>query len=286
MTVRGKLILTLVLASQASTVFAQQSAAPLTTSRPRSTYDPAAKAGAPADTTSAVEKAFHAVNPQDKDYGAVLESARLAAIEETIQNVLWWADVVLLAGFSLSMAGNYWQHLRSEDRLRISAAIVAQLHNSHVASRAKALEAIAKHNQLADLYNAKCDEISKLGQQKEAGEVKRDRQEDTKLAHDLRSGADKGQVSEQIRSETEVEQQVRKQRKPSPREQNASQAAQEDDDLVSQLRAQLAAKDEQLAAKDVQIGAKDQKIQNLRTQVSRAHVSLTEEREGRPVRSA
>lgn len=283
MTVRGKFILALVLASPASTVFAQQSAAPLTTSRPRSTYDPAAKAGAPTDTTSAVEKAFHAVNPQDKDYGAVLQSARMAAIEDTFQNVLWWADVVLLAGFSLSLAGNYWQHRRTEDRLRISSAIVAQLHNSHIASRAKALEAIAKHNQLADLYNAKCDEISRLGQQKEAGEVKKDRQEDAKLAHDLRPATDKGQVSEHRTPETEAAQQARKQRKPAPKEQNDGQAVGDEEDVVLQLRAQLAAKDEQLAAKDVQIGAKDQKIQNLRTQVNRAHVSLTEEREGRPV---
>ena len=283
MTVGGKLFLALALVSPASAAFAQQSATPLTTLRPRSTHDPAAKAGAPTDTTSAVEKAFHAVNPQDKDYGAVLESARMAAIEETFQNVLWWADVVLLSGFSLSMAGNYWQHRRTEDRLRISSAIVAQLHNSHIASRAKALEAIAKHNQLADLYNAKCDEISKLGQQKEAGEVKKHRQEDAKLAHDLRPGTDKGQVTQQRMPETEAAQLARGQRKPAPKERPDSQAVRDEDDMVLQLRAQLAAKDEQLAAKDVQIGAKDQKIQNLRTQVNRAHVSLTEERETRPV---
>ncbi len=53
------------------------------------------------------------------------------------------------------------------------------------------------------------------------------------------------------------------------------------EDLIEQLREQLAAREQQLAARDAQITAKDQKIQNLRTQISRAHVSLTEEREGR-----
>ncbi len=286
MTAGGKLILALALASSAPTAFAQQSVNPLTTPRPRSMYNPAAKAGAPADTTSAVEKAFHAVNPQDKDYGAVLQSARVAAIQETVDNVLWWADVVLAAGFTLSMAANYWQHRRSEDRLRISSAIVAQLYNSHIASRAKALEAIAKHNQLADLYKAKCDELTKLSQQKETSEAKKGRQEETKLAQDLRPAADRAQSTEQTSARSVGEQPEKGQRKAGPKGGNTGGGTQDSDDLVTQLRAQLATKDEQLAAKDVQIGAKDQKIQNLRTQINRAHVSLTEEREGRPVRSA
>ncbi len=283
MTAGRKLILALALAAPAAPAFSQQNTMPLTTVRPRSSYDPAAKAGAPTDTTNAMEKALHAVNPQDKDYGAALDSVRLAAIEETVQNFLWWADVLLAAGFTLSMAANYWQHRRSEDRLRISSAIVAQLYNSHIASRAKALEAIAKHNQLADLYNAKCDELTKLSQQKETSEAKKGRQEETKLAQDLRSGADRAQTSEQTASRSAGEQ---GQRKAGPKGDNTGGGTEKSDDLVTQLRTQLAAKDEQLAAKDVQIGAKDQKIQNLRTQINRAHVSLTEEREGRPVRSA
>lgn len=283
MTVVGKFILALALASPAAAAFGQQTAGPLITPRPRSSYDPGAKAGAPADTTSAVEKALHAVNPQDKDYGAAFDSVRLAAIEETVQNVLWWADVVLMAGFTLSMAGNLWQHRRSEDRLRISSAIVAQLYNSHIASRAKALEAIAKHNQLADMYNAKCDELTRLSQQKETNEAKKGRQEETKLAQDLRPAADKTQSTEQASARSVGDQGPRK---AGQKGGNTGGGTQDGDDLVTHLRAQLATKDEQLAAKDVQIGAKDQKIQNLRTQINRAHVSLTEEREGRPVRPA
>ncbi len=257
MTGRGKFILALALASPVPTAFAQQSANPLTTSRPRSSYDPAAKAGAPADTTSAVEKAFHAVNPQDKDYGAVLESARLAAIEETFQNVLWWADVVLLTGFSLSMAGNYWQHRRSEDRLRISAAIVAQLHNSHVASRAKALEAIAKHNQLADLYNAKCDAETKTKESVEAAEQKKAAKGESRKAVE---------VAEQLVAGNNADPSVSTSREsPSPTvQESGTQSLKPEPDETKLIKAQLT--------------ARDQKINNLRSQLNQAHQRLEEER--------
>ncbi len=264
MTGRGKFILALALASPVPTAFAQQSANPLTTSRPRSSYDPAAKAGAPADTTSAVEKAFHAVNPQDKDYGAVLESAQLAAIEETFQNVLWWADVVLLTGFSLSMAGNYWQHRRSEDRLRISAAIVAQLHNSHVASRAKALEAIGKHNQLADLYNAKCDEQSQQRLAEAAAEQRRSTKDENqaaaKVAEQQSTGAGPAPRS---RSQSESTAEQSEPSQSGERETSLSEA-----DEIKRLKAQLV--------------AKEQKINNLRSQVNRAHTTLEQERKRTP----
>ena len=149
---------------------------------------------------------------------------------------------------------------------------------------AKALDAIEKHNQLADLYNAKCDELAALGQQKQAGEIKKDRQEDAKLAHDLRPGVDKAGAED---ARLDLPQQARKERKPGRNQQSETGTVGDPAaDVVEQLRAQLIAKDEQLAAKDVQLGAKDQKIQNLRTQINRAHVSLTEEREGRGVGQA
>ena len=286
MTAGRKTVLALALVLPAAAAFSQQSTTALTTARPRSSYDPAAKAGAPADTTSAMGKALHAVNPQDKDYGAALDTVRLTAIQETVDNFLWWTDLVLAVGFTLSMAGNYWQHRRSEDRLRISSAIVAQLYNSHIASRSKALEAIAKHNQLADLYNAQSDELTNISQQKETSETKKGRQDETKLAQNLRPPADKAQSTEQTPARSTRERPEKGGRKAGSTEVTTEGGSQDDEDLVTQLRAQLATKDEQLAAKDVQIGAKDQKIQNLRTLITRPHTSLTEEREGRPVRSA
>lgn len=251
------MILALALIMQASATPAQQSVNPLNTSRPRSTYDPAAKVGAQTDTTSAVEKAFHAVNPQDKDYGAVLQSARVAAIQETIDNFLWWADLLLLSGFALSMAGNYWQHRRAEDRLRISSAIVAQLHNSHLVSRAKALEAIAKHNQLADLYNAKCDAETKTKEAVEATEQKKVAKGESRKAVE---------VAEQVVAGNSADPSISTSRG------TLSPAFQEPG--PQSLKPEL---DESKLFK-AQLTARDQKINNLRSQLTAAHQRLEEER--------
>jgi molybdopterin converting factor small subunit len=264
MMVGRKCILALALASPVAVACAQQSAPQLGASRPRSAYDPAAKAGAPTDSKSPVEKALHAVNPQDKDYGAVIQTGRLAAIEETFDNFLWWADLVLVAGFSLSLAGNYWQHLRSEDRLRISSAIVAQLYNSHIASRSEALEAIDKHNRLADMYNAKCDEMSRQQAAEAAAEQKRSTKGENLAA---------AKVAEQQLPETASAPRARAKREivvdqveaESPDERDPSLS---EGDEIKLLKAQLA--------------AREQKINNLRSQVNRAHTSLEQERKRSP----
>jgi len=207
---------------------------------------------------------MHAVNPEDKDYGAVIQSARLAAIEETFHNVLWWADVLLVAGFSMSLAGNYWQSRRSEDRLRISSAIVAQLYNSHSASRSKALEAIEMHNRLADMYNAKCDEQSQQRAAEVAAEQKRStkgenqaaakvaEQQSPESAPGPRTRVKRGAIADQAEAE----------------EQGESEPSLSDADEIKRLKAQLA--------------AKEQKINNLRSQVNRAHTTLEQERKRSP----
>ncbi len=264
MTLRGKITLALVLSSPAPIVLAQQSVTPATAPRPRSAYDPAAKAGGSADTTSAVEKAFHAVNPQDKDYGLLLQSVRMAAIDETIHNALWWADVVLLAGFSLSFAGNVWQHRRTEDRLRISSAIVAQLYNSHLASRLKALDAIEKHNQLADLYNAKFDEQGKAKESAEATEQKKIAKGESRRA---------AEVAEQQNSS-------HKQEAPASADQDAT-APHTPAISVSETQLPAPGQDEMKRLKAA-LTARDQKISNLRAQLNQAHQRFEEEHKRNP----
>ena len=257
-------MMAMALATPIAVASAQGSAVQPGALRPRASYDPAAKAGAPTDNKSAVEKALHAVNPQDKDYGEVINSGRLALVEETFQNFLWWADVVLVTGFSLSLAGNYWQHRRTEDRLRISSAIVAQLYNSHTASRSKALEAIEKHNRLADLYNAKCDEQIQQRAVEAVAEQKRATKSENKNA---------SQVAEQQASEP---------RTP-PRTSASTDSGMGTQEVEPQGEIEAPVSEaEEIKKLRAQLTARDQKINNLRTQVSRAHQSLQQEREKPP----
>ena len=75
MTLRLKCILAVALVSAVPAALAQQSSGHPSLDRPRSAYDPAAKAGAPASNKSAIGTSLHAVNPQDKDYGEVIVRA-------------------------------------------------------------------------------------------------------------------------------------------------------------------------------------------------------------------
>lgn len=259
-----KCMVAMALATPIAVASAQGSAVHPGALRPGASYDPAAKAGAPTDNKSAVEKALHAVNPQDKDYGEVINSGRVALVEETFQNFLWWADVVLVTGFSLSLAGNYWQHRRTEDRLRISSAIVAQLYNSHTASRSKAFEAIEKHNRLADLYNAKCDETAK----QQAAET---------VAEQKRSNKGENQAAAKV-----AEQQIQEvHNAPVARGKRENMADQNEPEAQENVEAVLSEADEIKRLK-TQLVAKEQKISNLRSQVNRAHTSLEQERKRSP----
>ena len=188
----------------------------------------------------------------------------MAAIEETIQNALWWADVVLLAGFSFSLAGNYWQHRRGEDRLRISSAIVAQLYNCHVASRLKALDAIEKHNQLADLHNAKFDEEGKAKESAEANEQKKMAKGETRRAVEV---AEQQIAGHKLEAPAGVDQEAQASQTPAMSA-SENQLPTADKDEMKRLKAALT--------------ARDQKISNLRAQLNQAHQRFEEEQTRNP----
>ncbi len=128
--------------------------------RPRSSYDPAAQAGTMGQQQSGVATALQKVNPEDKDYGAAIEQGRIAALEQTVEDFYWWYCVVSTGVLFLLVMYVMWLSRERELRLKVSADIVSQLYNSYVSARAKALDAIEAHNNLANRYNAKLSEIA------------------------------------------------------------------------------------------------------------------------------
>jgi hypothetical protein len=142
--------------------FGQAGTAGLGSNRPRSSYDPGAAGVAKSQQQSGVATALQKINPQDKDYGAMVEQGRIAAFEETLDNFYWRSCMVLTVLLMLATMYIVWLWRERELRLRISADIVAQLYNSHVAARAKAIETIEKHNQLVRRYNAQSVEIGAM----------------------------------------------------------------------------------------------------------------------------
>ena len=118
-------------------------------------YAPAAKRGDGEQRPShesGIERALKGINPCNVPYGGLLAEWRIAAVQQTIENIYYWALIFLCVIVMIESFYISWLLHQREERLQIVGAIVAQLKNANVFARHKALEAIEAHNKLvADL---------------------------------------------------------------------------------------------------------------------------------------
>src|ERR1700751_4582215 len=128
---------------KAETRVTQSTAIPPTTSS-RSSYDPMAQGKGTGQPKGIVETTLAGVNPQNKDYGAVVADWRKEVFETTVNRVYLWSIFALCLVLSVSLLGNGWLLRQRQSRLAISANIVVQLFNAYVGSRAKSAEGIGK----------------------------------------------------------------------------------------------------------------------------------------------
>ena len=258
-----------------SLAIAQISAVGLGADRPRSSYDPGAIGAGKAQQQSGVTAALGKINPQDKDYGAVIEQGRMTVFEETVEDFYWWSCIVLTLLLMMSVLYIVWLWRQRDLRLRIASDVVAQLYNSHVAARSRALETIEKHNQLVRRYNSQLVEMAALcaaETQKVANKGIKDGLEE---AEKLRSQPTKTitKTSPEIQSATPSKS-VAVETDAHP-----GMPIDHEEGDVSQLQKQV----KQLAAQNkAQLRASEQKIAQLRAQLGRAHHSLEEARGGVP----
>ena len=120
-------------------------------------YDPAARRGdgeQRASNESGIERALKGINPCNVPYGGLLSEWHIAAVQETIENVYYWALLVLCCGFVFSTAYNAWLLHERDNREQITGAIIAQLSNAHIFARRKTLEAVEAHNKLVKWIDA------------------------------------------------------------------------------------------------------------------------------------
>jgi hypothetical protein len=243
--------------------------------RARSSYDPAAQADTKGQQQNGVAATLRKVNPQDKDYGAVIEQVRIAVLEQTVEDFYWWYCVVATGILFLLVMYVMWLWKEREMRLKVSADIVSQLYNSYVGARAKALDAIEAHNNLAKRYNTKLSEIVVMREASTKKEGTPAAKESMEEAEKLRT---KG--SKLARETTPVGTKI------------AGQDTSCTDNVPeSELEKGLEGEDvEELKERVRQLAAQkkasEQKVANLRTQLSRAHHSLRTYRvdvpDGRP----
>ena len=120
-------------------------------------YDPAARRGdgdQKPSNQSVIERALKGINPCNVNYGGLLAEWRIAEVQETIENVYFWALIVFCSGFVLSMSYNVWLLQERDNREETTGAIIAQLSNAHVFVRRQVLETTEAYKKLVAQIDA------------------------------------------------------------------------------------------------------------------------------------
>ena len=97
------------------------------------------------------------INPQNKDYGAVLESSRKAIVEDSLENLYFWSNVVTLVLLSGVTATVFLQWRVMDKREFIAASLIAQLWNGRVSDRIEIERRTAQFNQLVETHNVEVE---------------------------------------------------------------------------------------------------------------------------------
>ena len=108
-----------------------------------------------------LEGLLDSINQRDIDYGAKLADARQIFLGGTVENLYFWIIVAEGVTVLILVLYVFWLFRERGTRLEISVNIVAQLANSYLYTRARAVDAIRRHNQLVDEYNALAEKQSR-----------------------------------------------------------------------------------------------------------------------------
>jgi hypothetical protein len=94
------------------------------------------------------------INPRGIDYGASMESARNAVVDNTIDDLYFWSNVVTLLLLSGLVAVVLLQWRAADKREVIAASLIAQLWNGRVSDRIEIERRTQQFNQLVEAHNA------------------------------------------------------------------------------------------------------------------------------------
>ena len=231
---------------------------------PRSQYDPGYRPNAQGQQPLGFCSALQKMNPTDKDYGQLIDEARIAVIEQTVEDFYWWSCMILCAALIFTMIYVIWLLKDRYLFLLVTGDIVAQIYNSHVESHAKAIQAIEMHNKLARKYNAKCIELKEALDAAAKSIEKNNRKGDSDSVLKLSSGPN-GHASENNQEGSTI------QDVPS----NPDSKDGDETEIVKEIT-QAEKLTMRIRALEGQVEAKNQQISNLRTRLNRAHHSLQE----------
>jgi hypothetical protein len=101
-----------------------------------------------------LDYALGKINPRGIDYGASMESARDAVVENTIDDLFFWSNVVTLLLLSGLVGIVLLQWRAADKREVIAASLIAQLWNGRVSDRIEIERRTQQFNQLVEAHNA------------------------------------------------------------------------------------------------------------------------------------
>jgi hypothetical protein len=122
----------------------------------RSRYDPAAshQSGQQSKPRQGfLDFALKQINPSDQDWGECITEARQFAVDETIQNGLFWSNLTAIGMLLLSVAMVVFQSKEWKRRELIVATCLAEYHNDLVRARRTAYDSISRCNALVEARN-------------------------------------------------------------------------------------------------------------------------------------
>ncbi len=94
------------------------------------------------------------INPQNRDYGATIESSRHLVEEHTIDDLYFWSNVVTLVLLSVLATVVFLQWRAMDKRELIAASLIAQLWNGRVSDRVEIERRTEQFNHLVETHNA------------------------------------------------------------------------------------------------------------------------------------
>lgn len=94
------------------------------------------------------------INPQDRNYGATIESSRRSLETYTIDDLYFWSNVVTLVLLCGLAAGVFLQWRAMDKRELIAASLIAQLWNGRVSDRIEIERRTEQFNDLVETHNA------------------------------------------------------------------------------------------------------------------------------------
>ncbi len=114
------------------------------------------------------------INPRDKDYGAAMQSGRAALVEDSIDDLYFWSNVVTLLLLCGIVAVVFLQWRAADKREVIASFLIAQLWNGRVSDRIEIERRTEQFNRLVETHNAEAERALSAKPQPTSGEEQAD----------------------------------------------------------------------------------------------------------------